>query len=325
LEVEDAMNHPVPVVFFSRCLGFDRCRWNGEVIRDVFIAALAAKVEAIHECPEMAVGLGCPRDPIRMVKDGAELELLQPATGRKVGAAMREFSASYLASLPPLDGYLLKSRSPSCGWKDVKVYDTPLPGSAAKPGRGLFGEAVLARGDGLPVEDEGRLKNFALREHFLGAVWTFARFRQVEAEKTMAALVRFHTVHKLFFLMHNQKEMRLLGKLVANNEGRDLGSVLAEYRKGLGRALASPPKYGSLINTIQHAFGGFSESLSAEERAFFVEMVEQYRDERIPASVLLRLVKSWALRFGEKYLLEQILFEPFPLELVDLADSGNTK
>lgn len=319
------MDHPVPVVFFSRCLGFERCRWNGEVIRDDFAAALAARVEVVHECPEMAVGLGCPRDPVRVVRDGDSMELLQPATGRRVGAAMREFSAAYLASMPPLDGYLLKSRSPSCGWKDVKVYDTPLPGSAAKPGRGFFGEAVLARGDGLPVEDEGRLRNFALREHFLGAVWTFARFRRVEAEGTMAALVRFHTIHKLFLLMHNQKEMRSLGKIVANNQGMEISRVLAEYREGLGRALASPPKYGSLINAIQHAFGGFSESLSAGERAFFVEMVEQYRDERIPASVLLRLVKSWALRFGEKYLLEQILFEPFPLELVDLADSGNSK
>jgi uncharacterized protein YbgA (DUF1722 family) len=149
-----------------------------------------------------------------------------------------------------------------------------------------------------------------------------ARFRAVEEARDMAALVDFHTRHKLFLLLRSQKELRLLGKIVANPERRPLGALLADYRAGLESALAVLPKYGSLINTIQHAFGGFSESLSPAERALFVNTVEEYRDERVPASVLLRLVKSWAIRFGNRYLLEQVLFEPYPLELVEITDSG---
>jgi uncharacterized protein YbgA (DUF1722 family)/uncharacterized protein YbbK (DUF523 family) len=317
------MDSSVPTVFFSRCLGFERCRWNGELIRDSFVETLSKKVLAVHECPEMRMGLGCPREPVRVVADQGSTELYQPGTGKKIGSDMRKWAQEYLGSLPELDGYLLKSRSPSCGWKDVKVYDTFNPGSAAKPGRGIFGNAILERQDGLPVEDEGRMKNFSLREHFLGSVWTFYRFRIVEKAGTMGALVDFHTKHKLFLLLHNQREMRNLGKIVANPDRQPLEHLLPLYRTALGKALASPPKYSSLINTIQHAFGGFSDSLSPEERKYFVELLEQYRDERIPASVLLRLVRSWALRFGERYLLEQILFEPYPLELVDLADSGN--
>jgi len=317
------METTVPVVFFSRCLGFEHCRWNGEVIRDEFVSALAPRVTCIHECPEMAVGLGCPREPVRVVRMGEALELLQPETGKRVGADMTEWSARFLDTMPSVDGYVLKSRSPSCGWKDVKVYDTDKPGSASKPGRGFFGAAVLERASGAVVEDEGRLRNFALREHFLGAVWTLARFRRVEREQSMGALVDFHTRHKLFFLLHNQREMRAMGRITANPDRKPIREVIAAYRILLGRALAAPPKYSSLINAIQHAFGGFSESLSPEERAYFVDLVERYRDDRIPASVLLRVVHGWAVRFGEKYLLEQVLFEPYPLDLVDLSDSGN--
>jgi len=105
-------------------------------------------------------------------------------------------------------------------------------------------------------------------------------------------------------------------------EIRSLSEVYLAYEQGLRRALARPPRYTSLINVIQHAFGGFSDSLSKDERALFSNLIEQYRDERIPASVLLQLVRSWAVRFGESYLLRQVLFEPYPLSLVEITDSG---
>jgi uncharacterized protein YbgA (DUF1722 family)/uncharacterized protein YbbK (DUF523 family) len=312
-----------PRVFFSRCLGFEACRWNGEIINEEFPRRLAALVEVVHDCPEMGIGLGCPRDPLRVVrgKDG-ELELWQSARGLGHGRAMRAWCAERLDGLGNVDGFLLKSRSPSCGWKDVKVYASARPEAGSSTGAGFFGAAVRAARPGIPVEDEGRLRNFPLRENFLGAVWTLARFRSVEESRDMAALVDFHSRHKLYFLLRNQKLMRELGRIVANPDRRPIAAVLADYRGRLEAALAALPKYTSLINAIQHAFGGFSESLSPEERAMFVNSVEEYRDERIPASVLLRLVKAWAIRFGNRYLLEQVLFEPYPLELVDITDSG---
>jgi len=317
------MDTPRPRVFFSRCLGFERCRWNNELVHDDLAARLARLVDVVHDCPEMGIGLGCPRDPVRVVRgDGGVTELLQPASGRTYGSSMREWSAKRLLSMGSVEGFLLKSRSPSCGWKDVKVYSSMRPDAGSSPGQGIFGAAVLESRPGIPVEDEGRLRNFPLRERFFGALWTLARFRAVEEAGDMGALVEFHSRHKLFLLLRSQKEMRSLGKIVANHERRPLDSLLPEYRHGLQTALAVLPKYTSLINTIQHAFGGFSESLSPAERLLFVNTVEEYRDERVPASVLLSLVKSWALRFGNRYLLEQILFEPYPRELVDITDSG---
>jgi uncharacterized protein YbgA (DUF1722 family)/uncharacterized protein YbbK (DUF523 family) len=316
---------PRPRLFISRCLGFEACRWNGEVIRDDFVTKLAGLADVVHDCPEMGIGLGCPRDPVRVVRADGERELYQPASGLRLGSRMKSWAARRLSELGPVEGFILKSRSPSCGWKDVKVHSSTRPDAGSSPGPGIFGSAVLELRSGLPIEDEGRLRNFTLREGFLGAIWTLARFRSVEEYGSMGSLVDFHTRHKLFLLLRSQKELRGLGKIVANGEHRRFPAILADYRSGLLAALSCQPKYSSLVNAIQHAFGGFSESLSAEERALFTSTLTEYLDERIPASVLLRLVKSWAIRFGNAWLLEQVLFEPYPMALVEISDSGKGK
>ncbi len=84
----------------------------------------------------------------------------------------------------------------------------------------------------------------------------------------------------------------------------------------------SPAKSGGVINTALHAFGGFSERLSPLERKYFLDAVEEYRDERIPASALFTLLKAWAVRFEVRYLLDQVFLDPFPKELVEITDSG---
>ncbi|MDH7483463.1 MAG: DUF523 and DUF1722 domain-containing protein [Spirochaetales bacterium] len=312
-----------PRIFISRCLGFEHCRWNGEMITDDFVECLKSRVEVIHACPEMAIGLGCPRDPVRVVMVDGIPELFQPASGKVWGASMRAWASEYIPTLPAnIDGFILKSRSPSCGWKDVKVYHSVKPESGAGIGAGLFGSAVLTAFGTRPIEDEGRLKNFVIRERFLGAIFTLARFRIVEQSHDPAALVDFHTKHKYFLMLYSEKEMRALGRIVANHEHLALPEVLRAYRAGLERALAAMPRYTALINVVQHAFGGFSDSLSREEKRYFQNLVEQYRDERIPASVLLSVLYGWAIRFGERYLLDQVLFSPYPLDLVQITDSG---
>ena len=77
-----------------------------------------------------------------------------------------------------------------------------------------------------------------------------------------------------------------------------------------------------MINAFQHAFGGLSANLTSKERQFFLNSLEEYRDERIPASTLIHLLKSWAIRFENHYLLDQYLMEPYPHELVEITDSG---
>jgi uncharacterized protein YbgA (DUF1722 family) len=250
------------------------------------------------------------------------LRLLQPATERDLTEKMVGFAAQFLRSIGNADGFILKSRSPSCGLKEVKVYPSIDPGPSVGKENGFFARAVLNAFPHVAVEDEGRLRNFRIREHFLTQLFTHARFRVTNQSPAMKELVRFHAEHKLLLMAYSQKELRVLGRVVANHERRPVPEVFQRYGEGLHRALSRTPRYTSNVNVLMHALGYFSTKLSHEEKAFLLDSLEQYRRGRVPLSVPINLVRSWIVRFEEDYLSNQVFFQPYPLELMEISDSG---
>ncbi len=313
---------PTPVVVVSKCLGFDRCRYNGQVLSDVFVEQLKKFVKFKPVCPEMEIGLGVPRDPIRIISLQRKRILFQPASGNDVTEAMTSFTKNYLDSIGIVDGFILKSRSPSCGVKDVKIYRSRDKEGASTKDAGFFGKEVLRRFPGLAIEDEGRLSNFSIREHFLTKLFTLARFGDVKKAHSMKALVTFHANNKMLLLGYNQSQMRMMGRIVANLEKIGIDKVLATYELGLHKALSRLSRPTAQINVLHHIFGGFSDKLSAEEKKLFLDSVEEYRDERIPLSALIFLARSYAVRFKSEYLLSQSFLYPYPPELMKTRDSG---
>lgn len=314
---------PRPRVVVSKCLGFAACRYNGQTIPDAFVKQLEAYVDYQPVCPEMEIGLGAPRDPVRVVLVNDEPRLVQPATGVDVTDRMLAFAEEHFNTLEDIDGFILKGRSPSCGIKDVKVYTGMQRGAAStNKGKGFFGDAVLKRYSHLPVEEEGRLTNFAIREHFLTALFVLADFRKVKSSGKMGALVEFHSDNKLLFLAYNESQLRLMGRVVANPQKRPVDRVIAAYEQHLWRALARPPRRTTGINVLMHALGYFSKSLNAQEKAYFLDALEKYRAQRVPLSVPVSVIGAWIVRFGEPYLERQTFFSPYPEALVTISDSG---
>jgi uncharacterized protein YbgA (DUF1722 family)/uncharacterized protein YbbK (DUF523 family) len=322
---------PRPRLVVSKCLELEACRYNGVSIRAPLVTRLQPHVELLPTCPEVEIGLGVPRDPVRLVAIGGDQEsphMVQPSTGRDLTEAMTSFSNEFLSSVEPVDGFLLKSRSPSCGIKDTKVF-TPPKGDADRgmpvgKGAGLFARAVLERFGDRAIEDDGRLTNFRIRHHFLTKMFTLARLRRVAEAAQMSALVEFHAAHKLLLMAYHQTAMRALGRLVANPDRRPVPEVLADYRTELARALARPARYTSHVNVLMHAMGYFKDGLTAREKRHFLDSLTEYREGRLPLSAPLLTLQSWIARFGEDYLERQIYFEPYPRELLDLSDSGGT-
>lgn len=315
-------NFAKPRVVVSKCLEFAPCRYNGAMISDELVRRLKDHVDFLPVCPEMEIGLGCPRETIRVVLVEKQPHLIQPATGKDFTQAMRQFAESFLAGVGEVDGFILKSRSPSCGIKDVKVFSSAEHKTPQELGRGFFGGAVLERFPDLPVEDEGRLSNFVLREHFLTRLFTLAEFRQLRAAGRMKDLVEFQASNKWLLMACHQSEMRLMGRIVANPANRPAAEVLADYGSHLARALARPPRFTSIINVLMHALGYVSDNLSADEKAFFLDTLQKYRDGKAPLSAATTLVKAWGLRFKVAYLLEQTFLDPYPESLVSISDSG---
>jgi uncharacterized protein YbgA (DUF1722 family) len=235
---------------------------------------------------------------------------------------MRHFAKSFLRSLQDIDGFILKSRSPSCGIKDVKIYPAADKAVPLRKDRGFFGGTVLQHFPHLAVEDEGRLHNFRIREHFLTKLFTLANLRRVKSSNSMRDLVQFQAQNKFLLMSYNQKELRILGRIVANPQKKPLAEVITDYEAHLAAALAHPSRYLSNINVLMHALGFFSEKLSAGEKAFFLDSLERYRSEKAPLSVPLNLARAWVIRFGEEYLGQQSFFEPYPQALMKITDSG---
>jgi uncharacterized protein YbgA (DUF1722 family)/uncharacterized protein YbbK (DUF523 family) len=311
-----------PRVVVSRCLGFAACRYDGAIVHSRIVDALRPVVDFVPICPEMEIELGVPRDPIRVVRDQGGLRLIQPATGRDVTPEIKRFAGSWLEATGEVDGFILKSRSPSCGFKDVKIYGPQAKSSVVDKGAGFFGRAVAETRPEAPLEDEARLTNFVIRDHFLKRVFTLADFYRVKAAGRMAALVEFQARHKWLLMAYHQTELRVLGRIAANPDKKTRDQVMADYEPHLRRALARTARYTSNINVLMHGLGYFKRELSAGEKRLFLDNLEQYRIGRLPLSAPVEVLRSLATRFDNKYILEQSFFEPYPRTLLGLPDTG---
>jgi uncharacterized protein YbgA (DUF1722 family)/uncharacterized protein YbbK (DUF523 family) len=311
-----------PKVVFSRCLGYEHCRYNGNIIVDPAVEQLKPFVEAITVCPEVAIGLGVPRDPIRVVRGADGVRLLQSQTGADVTERMNAFADAFLEGLREVDGFVLKSASPSCGPREVKVYTNEKPGAALEKGAGIFGGAVVERFPRCAIEEERRMRDFDIRHHFLTRLFTLARLRSCRTSGRVRDLVAFHTRHKFLLMAYNQSELRVLGRIIADRGGRPMDAVWSDYADHLDTALRRLPRRNSAVNVLMHGIGYVSEHLSATEKARFLDTLEQYRNREVPLSVPTSRLWSWIVRFEEPYLKDQAYFQPYPIDLVEVLDSG---
>lgn len=313
---------PKPKIVVSKCLEFDKCRYNGQMIPAKFVRNLQSFVDFIPICPEVEIGLGIPRDPIKLVEEKNQMKLVQPSTNRDLTLPMKKYSESFLGSLKDVDGFILKFGSPSCGTTNVKIFhkmDNPI---AKRKGVGMFADEVLKRFSGLAIEDEGRLTNFRIREHFLTKIFLFANFRKVKKSKAISSLVKFQTQNKLLFMAYNQKHMRLMGQIVANIKKDNFDEMIENYQGHLQETFKRNAKYTSHINVLMHALGYFKDDLEAKEKRYFLNMLEKYKNETVPLSAVLSVLQSWIIKYEKSYLHQQTYFEPYPDKLMEITDSG---
>ncbi len=306
-----------PVVVVSKCLEFAACRYDGQKIADMLVKNMREFVRFLPVCPEVEIGLGTPRETIKIVAAKGKKSLVQPSTGLDLTRKMLDFTTGHLDALDTVDGFLLKSRSPSCGLKDVKSYPTAEKSSGSGRGPGFFGEAVLSRYPHLAVEDEARLGNAEIRHHFLTKLFCIAEFRKVKKSGTMKGLVRFHASHKFLLMCYDQKHMRVLGRIASNLEKKPAAEVLEEYQIRLFAAFEKLPTQSNTVNAIQHIQGFFSKDLSAKEKTHFLALLEKYRKKKISIAILMGLLGSWVVRFDKAYLADQTIFEPYPEILME--------
>lgn len=229
---------PRPIVVMSKCLELAPCRYDGAVIPFDFINRLKPHVKLLPVCPEVEIGLGTPREPIRLIRQRAATVLLQPGTGGRLTGKMRGFAKDYLASIHAADGFILKSRSPSCGIRDVKIFPDAHAARPLGKGAGLFAGAVLAKFGHLAIEDEARLASPAIREHFLTKLFTLAAFRALKKSPTPRKLARFHNEYGPLLAAYSPRTAAALADIALSPAA--IGKRLPAYEARLRLALARP-------------------------------------------------------------------------------------
>ncbi len=230
----------------STCLMREEVRWDGGHKRDGFLMGTVGQfVRWVPVCPEVDIGLGTPREPIRLVREGETLRLVGTKSGDDHTEAMMVYSAEKVAQLGSwgLSGYILKQDSPTCGMERVKVYDRN--GVPARDGRGLYAAELLALFPLLPVEEEGRLNDPRLRDNFFERVFAYRRLRLLFSRPwSLGDLVAFHSREKYFLLAHDQEGYRKLGRLVARAKQHDPATLAADYGELFMTALGKPAEVG---------------------------------------------------------------------------------
>jgi uncharacterized protein YbgA (DUF1722 family)/uncharacterized protein YbbK (DUF523 family) len=303
----------------SSCLLGRKVRYDGQHKRDPFLVdTLGAFVEWVPVCPEVEIGMTIPRESIRLVGDPAKPRLVAEKSGADHTEAMSRYARDKVEELERLDlsGYVLKKDSPSCGMERVRVYGG-RGGAPRRDGVGAFARVLLERLPLLPVEEEGRLHDPALRESFVERIFAYARWKSARAAGlTRAVLVRFHTIHKLALLAHSPDAYRKLGVLVANVAKGPIGKTADAYARGFMAALEKPATRGRHANVLQHMAGYFREVLEPADRKELEGVVNDYQRGLVPLVVPLTLLRHHVRRHELAYLAEQTYLDPDPKELM---------
>ncbi|AOY58834.1 YbgA family protein [Desulfococcus multivorans] len=300
----------------SQCLLGEKVRYDGGHKLDRFITnTLGQYVTFVPVCPEVECGLGVPREAMRLEGTPEAFRLVTRNSRIDQTRRMVDWAEKRVRELEKegLCGFIFKSGSPSSGMERVKVYGEK--GMPVKKGVGIFAARFMSHFPLLPVEDDGRLNDPRLREHFIELIFVFKRLRELLAgERKMGALVDFHTRHKLLIMAHSPDHYRHMGKLVADGS-LTVSEKYDRYPTMIGEAMKFKTTVKKNVNVLQHIMGYFKKHISPDEKQEILEIFELYRDGHVPLIVPVTLLNHYVRKYDQPYLKLQYYLNPHPLEL----------
>ncbi|RAI72016.1 hypothetical protein DOZ80_00260 [Pseudomonas fluorescens] len=306
-----------PKIAISACLmGLD-VRYNGGHKESRLCSrTLTDYFDFIPVCPEVAIGLGVPRQPIRLVSGPDQPEAVGTLDHNlNVTQALATYGRDMAAHLRDICGYIFMQNSPSCGLERVKVYQAN--GTRADGGgRGIYARAFCLLHPDLPVEEDGRLNDPVLRENFLTRVFAYSAWQQLcQAGLTRRGLTDFHSRYKYLLMAHNPEQYKVLGNLLGNMGHTDPNELGARYFSELMAALKKCATRGTHANVLQHLSGYLKQAINREDKQEVQHVISQYRQGIVPLVVPLTLLKHHFRQHPDPYITQQVYLQPHPENL----------
>ena len=302
----------------SSCLLGERVRYDGGHKRDDYLVDVVGRyVEWVPVCPEVEAGMGMPRETVQLTQVDGDIRMLTKE-GVDHTDVMDCYAHHRVQALEQakLSGYILKSRSPSCGMKRVPVVQ--VEGAALRNGRGVFARRLMEARPHLPVEEERRLHSPRIRVNFISRVFACYRWLQlVSTGLTRESLMSYNRAYKYLLMAHSQEGTRRLGRLLAKPERYATTHELADaYLDEFTRVMKRSPSRRNHTKVLQHMSGCVSDRLDRSTRRELTRMVQKYREELLPLIVPVVMLRHYVREFDITYLKDQTYLHPFPGELM---------
>jgi len=301
----------------SSCLLGEEVRWNGGHTRDAYLTeTLGEYFEWVPVCPEEEVGMGVPRERVRLVGEPDNPRMVGIESGEDWTERMTEYAQNRVEELQErnLHGYILKKGSPSCSYQTIHVLGDD--GDPTGESRGLFARELLSRTSLLPVEDEGRLHDSDLRENFIERIFAFYRWRELTRnDPSPEDLVEFHTAHKITLMAHHPEKARELGRLVSDAGNGTFSDRLTQYGTSFMETMDVNATPGRHANAMNHLQGYLRDYLTDPDRQELTHEINKYREGITPLIVPVTLLCHHFRKHPVDWVMKQTYLAPYPEEL----------
>ena len=304
-------------VGISACLLGQPVRFNGSHKNSVFCSQVLSEwFEFVPICPEVEIGMGIPREPIRLVNENNQIRVKNVTDQTKdYTDQLHQFADQKASELGDLCGYIFMQKSPSCGVFRVKVYNTNgMP--EVEPAMGAYAYQLKQHHPLLPMEEAGRLNDIRLRENFIIRVFANHDWKEhVLADPQPKNLVAFHTRYKFLLQAHSEAQYRQLGQIVAEAGMRPFDEISADYFKLFTECLSHVAKVNNHVNVLLHMLGFLKTQLPTEVKLSIIKLIDRYKEQKIHLIVPLTMLKHYVEIYQIEYLLNQKYLSPYPYEL----------
>lgn len=301
----------------SQCLLGDPVRYDGSHKRNRYLTdVLSSYVEFQPVCPELAIGLGVPRKPIRLiVTDGQDRIRGVENPDLDVTDALAQEADSAAQRMPEICGYVFMQNSPSCAVFGLKRYGTNGH-SIDSRGRGAFAKRFMELLPLIPVEEAGRLTDAGLRENFVTRIFALHDWRQnLQQNPTAKKIIEFYSRYKYQVMAHHVPSYFAIGKFLANLSARPIEEINQEFIRLLMDALGHLATRKGNANAMMHLRGYLKLHINTLEKKELSSLIESYSKGLVPLVVPLTLLKHYLMTLDNPYLKNQTFWAPHPEEL----------
>ena len=298
-------------VAISSCLTGQTVRYDGGHKRSSLPHEQLDTIYNYHSiCPEVGIGLGTPREPIRLV--GPRNNTQATGVNGDVTNQLKQFGDNMLSSIRNLSGYIFMKDSPSCGLYRVKRYENSNERIGIRDSQGIYASRIIEQMPLMPKEDSGRLFDPVLRENFATRTYVYTHWnRLLISGLTAKKLIAFHSLHKFLVMASSPVKYRELGNLLANLK-HDLHAKSETYIRILMAALTVPATRGGHANVLTHLYGYVKKYLPSHVRNELVTSIENFRTGLVPLLAPLTLLNHHLKAHDVRYARYQIYLDPHP-------------